>query len=364
MPVGSGISSTPEAGLPRRHDVDSLRVFALGLLIVYHIVVSFQPWAFALFFIQNKEPIEGLWTAMSMVNVWRIPILFLVSGMGVRFAMERRDWKQLLTDRTVRILVPLVFGFFFICPISILIALNYYGEDIAYIPNAGHLWFLGNIFLYVLLLLPLLVYLKKNTDGWFFNSLTRLFQIPLALLLVALPLMAEAWLLDPSSFVQYAMTAHGFWLGMLCFLMGFIFISLGDVFWQAIERNRFFCLAIALGLFVLRIWLFKPAGEMNTLLAFESTAWMLAILGFGSRYLNRPSSRLAYLSKAVYPVYILHMPIQFGLSYLIIPLGLPAVLKLVLIMAGTFAICLLMYEFLIRRVRFIQPLFGVKLRAS
>jgi hypothetical protein len=34
--------------------------------------------------------------------------------MGVRFAMQRRDWKQLLKDRTIRILIPFIFGFFFI----------------------------------------------------------------------------------------------------------------------------------------------------------------------------------------------------------------------------------------------------------
>ena len=82
----------------RRHDIDWLRVSALGLLIFYHVVVAFQPWAKKLFFIQNDFPLVGAWVAMSMVNVWRIPILFLVSGMGVCFAMERRDWKSLLKD--------------------------------------------------------------------------------------------------------------------------------------------------------------------------------------------------------------------------------------------------------------------------
>ena len=91
----------------RRYDVDWLRVCALALLIVYHVVISFQPWAFTIFFIQNKEPMEGLWPFMSMINVWRIPILFLVSGMGVRFAMERRNWKQLLNDRAVRSSIPM-----------------------------------------------------------------------------------------------------------------------------------------------------------------------------------------------------------------------------------------------------------------
>ena len=39
----------------------------------------------------------------------------------------------------------------------------------------------------------------------------------------------------------------------------------------------------------------------------ESWSWLFAVFGFGSTYLNHPSKKLTYLSKAVYPVYILHM---------------------------------------------------------
>jgi len=90
------------SALQRRHDVDWLRVMAMGLLIVYHIVLSFQPWARSIRFPQNDTLLEGIWPGMALINIWRIPLLFLVSGMGVRFAMERRDWKQLILDRTIR----------------------------------------------------------------------------------------------------------------------------------------------------------------------------------------------------------------------------------------------------------------------
>lgn len=119
QPDNAALSEDPSG--QRRFDVDWLRVLALCLLIIYHVAISFQSWGF---FIQNEQSIDGLWYFMSMINVWRIPILFMVSGMGVRFAMERRDWKQLLTDRTVRILLPFLFGYFCICPISVYVALN------------------------------------------------------------------------------------------------------------------------------------------------------------------------------------------------------------------------------------------------
>jgi hypothetical protein len=344
----------------RRHDVDWLRVSALGLLIVYHAVISFQPWAHTIYFIQNEESLEGLWPFMSMINVWRIPILFLVSGMGVCFAMERRNGKQLLQDRTVRILLPFGFGCFLICPISALFALDHYGLSLAYHPNPGHLWFLGNLFLYVLLLLPLFVFLKRKAHGRLVRAADRILRRPYVIALVAVPFLVEAWIADPRIYVLYAGTAHGFWLGLICFLTGFVFASLGAGFWRAAERVRHASLLIALALYLVRVGLIPGAGEVNVLLALESFVWMIAILGYGSRHLDRPSRALAYCRRAVYPVYILHMPVQFGLSHQVIPLGLSAPVKLVLILAGTLAVSVGIFE-LIRRVRWIRPLFGMTL---
>jgi hypothetical protein len=333
----------------------------LGLLIIYHSVLSFQPWARTSFFIKNEQSLEGLWIVMSMINIWRIPILFMVSGMGVRFAMEHRDWKQLLRDRTIRILVPFIFGFFFICPLNILLARKYYGMKIFYFPNAGHLWFLAYIFLYVLMLLPLLAYLKNHSDNFVLRFLCQLFRRPLGIHLIALPLMIEAWLLNPEVFSRYAKTAHGFCLCMICFIMGFIFISLQDVFWRAVEGVRWSALTLAILLCLARLKNVQPAAVSNMLVALESMSWMLALLGHGSLHLNKPSDRLEYFSKAVYPVYIIHMPMQCCVAYYLLPLSLPAILKLILLLVGTCGISLLVYEFVLSKLKWIRPLFGMKL---
>jgi glucan biosynthesis protein C len=86
--------------LERRHDIDWLRVVAIGLLLIYHIAIIFQPWAMFIGFIKSEETLEALWTPMTMLNVWRIPLLFYVSGMGLYFAMRKRNWKQLFLERT------------------------------------------------------------------------------------------------------------------------------------------------------------------------------------------------------------------------------------------------------------------------
>ena len=101
----------------RRYDIDWLRVITIGLLLVYHIGIVFQPWGVFIGFLQSDKPLEWLWTPMSMLNVWRIPLLFFVSGMGVGFAIRKRNWKQLILERTRRIFLPFLFGVVFIVPI-------------------------------------------------------------------------------------------------------------------------------------------------------------------------------------------------------------------------------------------------------
>ena len=87
-----------------------------------------------------------------------------------------------------------------------------------------------NIFLYVLLLLPLLTYLKNRPDNFVLHFLSNIFHRPAEIYLMALPIMFEVWLVNPISFPGYAQTSHGFWLGMICFVAGFVFVSLKDVF--------------------------------------------------------------------------------------------------------------------------------------
>jgi glucan biosynthesis protein C len=347
----------------RRHDVDWVRVYALGLLILYHAVLGFMPDAKDIYFIGNEQTLEGLWVLMGMINVWRIPIVFMVSGMGVYFAMEHRAWKALLQDRTLRILVPLIFGSFFIAPISFYFAMKYYGMEVSYWANPAHLWFLANIYLYVILLLPLLSYLKSRPENGIVRFLTRAFRHPAGLYLLAVPIVVEALLVQPENYTVYYMNLHGFLLGMACFLTGFLFVSLKEVSWQAVQRVRTVALALAFLLYLVRLLLFKLEGP-NALIAFESMSWMLAIFGYASVYLNKPSAKLNYLSKAVYPVYIVHLPMQFFFSYYIMTLALPALVKLVVLLSATYGASFLLYELAIKRIKWIRPLFGMKLRPA
>ena len=348
--------------LERRHDIDWLRVIAIGLLLIYHIAIIFQPWAMFIGFIRGPELMEGLWTPMTALNVWRIPLLFYVSGMGVYFALRKRNWGQLLGERSRRILLPFVFGFVAITPLHMYIFQAYYNIPFSYFPHAGHLWFLGNIFVYVLLLSPLFFYLKKNGEGKFKRVLTQLMGNPLGPLSVSVFFVLEVLWLQPQLFELYAETWHGFFIGLLAFLFGFLFVYSGKVLWQTLLKWRWLYLGLAIGLYALRFLVFDLSIP-GWVMAIESNCWIFGLFGFAYKYMNRPSALLTYLSQAAYPVYILHMFALYAGSYLILPLEIPVFSKFVGIVAFTGIVCYFLYEFLIRRIGFLRPFFGLKGKA-
>ena len=343
----------------RRYDIDWLRVIAIGLLLIYHIAIGFQPWGVFIGFIQNNEAWEGIWIPMSMLNVWRIPLLFFVSGMGVYFAIQRRNWKQLLIERSKRILLPFVFGMLAIVPLHVLLWQEYYHQDKSYIFNPAHLWFLGNIFIYVLVLSPLFFYLKKNKEGAFQRILQKLFSTPLGLLVVMIPFVLEAVIVRPDNFEMYAMTMHGFWLGLVAFLVGFCCVYSGITFWKTVTNTRWVLLFFAVVLYTVRVSLFELKSP-DYLMAVESNFWIFTVFGFGHKCLNKPSHLLTYLSQAAYPIYIIHMVFLYLGSVFLFATDLSATIKFWGLVVFTNVACYLTYEFVIRRVKILRPFFGLK----
>ncbi|TLF47005.1 acyltransferase family protein [Maribacter aurantiacus] len=343
----------------RRYDIDWLRVIAIGLLLIYHIAIVFQPWAMFLGFIRSENSWEGLWKPMNMLNVWRIPFLFFVSGMGVYFAMKKRTWKQLVWERSKRILLPFLFGIVAITPLHMYIFQSFYKISLNYFPHMGHLWFLGNIFCYVLLLMPLFFLLRKLENGTFQKVLSKVMNHPLGPLSIALFFMLETYILQPQPFAMYAQTWHGFFLGLLAFLFGFMFMYSGTSFWKTVLQWKWGYFGLAAILYAIRYSVFATEAP-GYLMSLESISWILWVFGMGYGYLNKPSKTLIYLSQAAYPVYIVHMFALYLGALLILPLDIPVSAKFIIITIFTMAVCFLIFEFLIRRIPFVGPLFGLK----
>jgi membrane-bound acyltransferase YfiQ involved in biofilm formation len=137
----------------------------------------------------------------------------------------------------------------------------------------------------------------------------------------------------------------------------------GSSFWQMIRRWRWLFLSVAIALCAIRLTQFQFYAP-NYLIAIESNCWIIAVFAFAYRYLNRPGNALNYLSQAAYPIYILHMLFLYVGSMLIFPLAVPVALQFVLLLAFTIGGCFLTYEYIVRRVNFLRPLFGLKVKRT
>ena len=71
----------------RRHDLDWLRIAAFGLLILYHVGMFYVSWPWHAK--SAHAPVTSLEMPMRLIGGWRLPLLFVISGVALRFAFDK-----------------------------------------------------------------------------------------------------------------------------------------------------------------------------------------------------------------------------------------------------------------------------------
>jgi glucans biosynthesis protein C len=367
----------------RRHDLDWLRVIVFGLLILYHVGMFFVPWGFH---IKNDIIYPDIRWPMLFVNQWRLPILFVISGMGTFYALAKRSGGQFAKERMQRLLIPLIIGILFIVPPQVYFERldkgQFSGGYFDFWPSKAfigvypegnfswhHLWFLPYLLLFSLVLIPVFLYLRQNPNAWILRKMRILAGQTFGLFWLIIPLYFWESLLEP--FFPSTHALWGDWFNVVnyitLFFYGFLLISVKDVFWKTVMENRRKYLYMGLVGFTLMIGL-RILYADSTLIHFIEAwfkvinlwAWILTLFGYTATYLNRPSKTLTYANEAVYPFYILHQTIMIAIGYYLMHLAWGFWPKFLLMVVGTFGISWIVYEFGIRRWKWIRPLFGLK----
>ncbi|MGQ3037234.1 MAG: acyltransferase family protein [Neoaquamicrobium sediminum] len=161
----SALISVPQS--TRRHDLDWLRVLAFGALIFYHIGMFYVTWGWH---VKSDHASPFLEPAMSLLNPWRLALLFFISGVALRFAADARGFRALLPERSARLFVPLAFGMLVLVVPQAYFELCYKGEFRGSIvdfyprylgigegfsiitPTWNHLWYVAYVLVYTFLL--------------------------------------------------------------------------------------------------------------------------------------------------------------------------------------------------------------------
>ena len=87
--------------------------------------------------------------------------------------------------------------------------------------------------------------------------------------------------------------------------------------------------------------------------------WVVAILGFGHKWLNHSSQVLKYLSAAAFPFYLFHLLNITLVGFVIIQLPLGIAEKYLIIITLSTIVTFIQYE-LIRRIPGLRFLCGIK----
>lgn len=336
----------------RRYDIDHLRIGAIVLLIIYHAAICFQPWGNLVAFITSPQTWEALWLPMGLLNVWRIPLLFFISGMAFYLSGQQRTTWQILRERFTRIGLPYIFGFVVLVPIHLMLWQGYNHYPLRYIPDSGHLWFLGNLLVYVVVLTLARDITRRFPQACVSWSAKRLAPFAAAIFLALYVL--EAFLVKPMPFELYAKTAHGFYGGFILFTAGYTIMSIPNAYQNITSRGIFWAGA---GVVLWGIRLYYGMRNPVILTALESGCWVLAIISLGYHFLQRPGRASVYLSQTVYPAYVLHMIFLYQGATIIFPLALSPVWQYILLVSYTLLMCVGAVA-IIRKIPYVRKLVG------
>lgn len=366
----------------RRHDLDWLRVIALGLLIVTHVTYVYRTTGWRI----HSEH-AGLWgdLIVEAMAPWRMMLVFFIGGVATRFMLQSHDLAGFALNRVLRLGVP------FVMAVVLLVPVMWYVTDpesrgygyVQYVlhtplhahtvfgfhlPDLGHAWFLSYLLVYALL--AGLAWRFAQTPWRALEALIA--RLPVVVILGGLavlfvwsdamlrPVFGRTDMLidDPAGHVR---CLPPFVLGMM--------IARSEEFWRKLSAARVWLVPVSVGLAVAALVVaaedtlgnhHMPAWQTGLADGIYGAAAMLAILSLGQAVLNRPSPQLGYLGDAIMPVYLMHQPVIVLAGMVLLRSGLPGWVEYPALLAVTALIPLAVYHVAIRRFGPLRLAFGLK----
>ena len=376
---------------PRRFDIDALRVLAFSILILYHVAMFYV--ADLGWHIKSAYQYDWVKFPMLLVNQWRMPLLFLVSGIASSFLLSKFDVIGFVKSRSLRLLIPFLVGVILVVPPQAYLQAMANGSiftnygDMSYLDflvryfsfqewpvdafdgseygfTWNHLWFIPYLFAYTLVLVPVAMLLR-------FSTLEAKFERIGAASLILVPVIIQIiWqiTLDDEKQISHAFVddwyAHAMYSTF--FLLGYLISDKAGV-WRIIINLRWVSLLGALLCFctLIAFWLkfnqYEWQDHLEGVVAtFNQWLWLLAVLAWSAKLLNHPRSWLSYANNCVYPWYILHQTLTITAAYFLAKLSLGGPIEFVIVLLVTLVGCWAITEYVIRRQKWLKFLFGMK----
>ncbi|MBN2184486.1 MAG: acyltransferase [Candidatus Krumholzibacteriota bacterium] len=377
----------------RRYDLDWLRVIVTLNLIPFHVawmITSVEGFSFVR---KGTAAWNILHTYVNFVSPLHMFLLFLVAGTSTFMALRHRSAGQYIIERVKRLLIPLLTFMIFLFPVLgyfwpttvDLGSLNYltqfwpwclltsFFSPITKGPNWAHMWFVGYLFIYSLILLPLFLRIRKGKMP-FIDSWTGFMTVRKgAVYVMAVPLFITFSVLSPiwpffrnnlySDWGYFAYNISAFYFG---------FLIARDAGWsRAFDRHAVLSLILGIIFSTSKLLMESFAPSFSTpaynlsyasyslVAGLNTWFWVIAVLSMARRTLSRTNRFLRYFNRISYPFYIFHLAVISVTGHYITRIRSGTVAEFLIICAVSFFACIICCE-LVKTNRFTRFLFGIK----
>lgn len=345
----------------RRHDLDALRVFCFGTLIIYHSSLVYGTKAWWINASDGSKLIDLITVAS---HPWRMSLLFFISGAVTASLLKKRSMTEIRGARTRQLLLPFVLSVLFVVPPQIYVSphnffpgLSYWDFWKAYVLSGlrlEHMWFLAYLWIYMIGWTIAQPWLLRRWPG-LSASLAAclrgrgLFITPIAFLSVLRLCLYPAF--GETLVVSSDFYSHAVYFSM--FMAGSLLVN-EQSFWREVDRQRWMSLCLATlsltvlaALFVLIPREARPEALMVAIRIVRSAfQWcaMLTLLALAGRFASRPNRIVMHLNKSIMTYYIAHQTVIVLAAYYLSQAGLLDIHSFIPLVIITAVVCALIAE--------------------
>lgn len=324
-----------------------------------------------------------------------MPLFFVIAGAGTWFALKRRTSSQYIKERSRRLLIPFLVGSIVLSTVQLYFEWShkvqtgiFAGSFIKFVsslpwgPNPRifgvvgyHLWFLGFLFMFSLLALPFFQWVRGGGGQRIISWLAQVCHHRGGILVfVLLPLIVKLGL---QPFFPYEHDWADFFFLFSFFVIGYLVIS-DERLRQAVRRDWVITLTVGSLAFLAGVITTFSTGDLNIessprnlqdfvwwgLFVICGWCWTAFTLYIGMRFLNFSNRVLRYGQEAIVPFFVVHQPVIIVIAYFVVQLNAALMPKLLIVVIGSFAASLLLYQLVVRRVGILRVAFGMKRKSK